>query len=143
MSEIAVIEDKSANRIAELSAGDASDIYSSIVATSFKEKIELAKLIDSSEPVEDHLNKEIKLVHIVVTLAEYVDAETGEVTTGPRTTLIDEKGKSYHASSTVLFNDIRRMIKFAGEPSTWEGPIPIKITREGMGTRKFFTLNYV
>lgn len=127
--------------IAALSEGNA--LYSSIQGNSFEDRKALLNAVTSSEALADHIGKTINLAHVVVQSVDMVDTTTGQTEAMPRTILIDDKGKAFHAISKGTFLAIKNVLGILGEPSSWPGPVPIQVVQEGQGTRKYFTIKLV
>lgn len=114
--------------------------FSTVVANSFEEKVNVLNILGASEPLSENLNKIIQLVDVIVQAAEHVNEETGEFGEVPRITLIDDKGKSYRATSGPLHSSLLDIMFIMGKPSDWSMPLPVKAVKQGSGTRKYFVL---
>lgn len=138
-NEIAVIAPETLNgELASLNEGRNSGFYSSIKATDFKGKLETLNAMSNSQPLAENLNKAMEIVNIIIQSADMTNETTGEVTAQPRITFITKDGKAFHAISSPLYRDVKNWFGTVGAPSTWPAPLPVKFTREGTGTSKFF-----
>lgn len=83
---------------------------------------------------EDVLDCVFSLAFWMVRPAEFVNEETGEVTTGVRVTLADPAGKTLAAASLGVYDSLCRLVSFAG-PGPYTPPVPIMLrevrTRHG------------
>lgn len=113
------------------------------------QKLEALAAMSNSTPLAEQQNKTFDLEHIViheVTInadGDEVDAETGEVSDtiqAKRTVLVDKDGNAYHAISKGIDTSIRNILGVAGDPSTWDGYLPVTVKQEGTGNRKYLTL---
>ena len=121
-----------------------SGFYSTIQASSFKERLALAKAINDSSPLDEHLNEEFELANYIVQVVEIADNGTGETVQAARTILIDDQGKAYHGTSKGLMTAIRNLNATVGDPSQWEGgTVRIKVVEEGVKPRRYFTIKFI
>jgi len=127
------------NEIANLSKGQLG-LFSTITGDSFAAKASLLNALSNSEPVSENLRATIRLANVVIESVDMADEATGEIKAQPRIVLIDADGKSFHAISGPAYRDVKRILAVMGHPNTWPEPLPIHITQEGTGTRKFFTI---
>lgn len=111
-----------------------------VSANTFEEKVNVLNILSASEPVADHLNKVIQLVDVIIQPADMTNEETGENQQVPRVTLIDDKGKSYRATSAPFQDAVLDILFIMGHPNEWSMPLPVKAVKEGAGTRKYFIL---
>lgn len=93
--------------------------------------------------VKDMVNLKLKIKDIFCESAEvnHVDEATGVVTqvTLPRIVLITDKGESYQAVSTGIFNAVKRLITVFGPP-TWETPIEVTVKQITKDKNNILTL---
>ena len=121
-----------------------SGFYSTIKATSFKERLELGKAINDSIPLDTVLGTEFELANYIVQVVEIADNGTGETVQAARTILIDDAGKAYHGTSKGLMTAIRNLNATVGDPSQWEGnTVRIKVVMEGVRPRQYFTIKFI
>lgn len=76
--------------------------------------------------ISEMINRQIMLRDVIVETVQVANPETGEVSTAPRTILIDDEGHSYQAVSAGVFNSVKRLFNLMGFP-TYEEPVPITI----------------
>lgn len=119
-------------------------VASSFTGDDFETRKGIMKAMSSSEPVADHLDKEIKLANYVIHAVEMPDENTGELREVARVILIDDKGKAYHAISGAMFKRLETIVGIVGHPENWDSPISVKVTqRKGNGPNKFYDLALV
>jgi hypothetical protein len=116
--------------------------YTSIKGTDFATRKSVAKALTTSVPIDENLGKTIALRNVILMPVEIAD-DDGNVNTAPRIVMIDNDGVAYHAISIGLLTAVRNLFASVGEPDSWPEPIDVKIVKEGVGTRKYFTLNLV
>lgn len=90
--------------------------------------------------VGDFINKTINVQDVLAEEIELVNEETGELQTAIRVVLIDDKGKSYQAVSTGVYNAIKKLIAVYGAP-TWDDPIPVIVKQISLGKNQMLTLD--
>lgn len=137
-NEIAVSASTLSGELGSLSTNTAVGFYSSMKGDDFESKLEVLAHMTDSEKIEDHLNKTLQITNIIVQAIEMLDEESGELKPQPRITLIDADGKAYSGISAPLYRDVKGWINALGEPSTWKKPLPVKISKEGVGNRRYF-----
>lgn len=113
---------------------------STVKVESFEDRVNVLNILGASEPVSESLNKVIQLVDVIVQPAEMVNEETGEFGEVPRITLIDKDGKSFRATSGPLHSSLLDILFIMGHPNEWAMPLPVKVVKQGSGTRKYFVL---
>ena len=138
-TEIAIAGSNVRSEIANLSNGQLS-VFSTIIGEGFAPKAALMEALSNSVPVSENLNKRIDLVNLVVESIDLANESTGVIETQPRVIFIDATGTAYHAISGPVFRDTQRLLAIMGHPSTWPAPLPVKISKNGQGTRQYFTL---
>lgn len=138
-TEIAVASSTLGSEIASLSRGN-NTVFSTIEGGGFDSKVALMNALSNSVPVSENLKSTIRLTNVVVESVDMVNETTGEIQAQPRIVLIDVDGTAYHAISGPAFRDVKRLLAIMGKPSSWPEPLPIHITQEGQGTRKYFTV---
>ena len=109
-------------------------VYSSFVGDDTATKLKVFDAITNAERVDEHLGETINLRNVViqpVSLPE-TNPNTGVVTevTAVQVVLVDEDGTAYAGMSKGLFSSMERLFGILGQPSTWEGPVPIKVVQE-------------
>lgn len=115
-------------------------VFSTIEGDDFASKLAVLNATTGSLPLSENLNKPIELVNVVVQVIEMADEQTGEVGEVPRTILIAKDGTAYHAISKGVFRAVENILGILGKPSTWSGPVKVKVLQEGTGNRKYFTI---
>ena len=131
-----------AAQIAAMRAGNIG-IYTGVTPTSFADRVALMKAVSGSEPVSENLNKVMNTTNVIIQTLEMADETTGELGQVPRITFVTEDGKSFSAISGVLLRDTTLLFAVMGEPASWPTPVPLTITKEGTGNRKYFKLEIV
>lgn len=129
-----------ATRIQNLSRGTVV-AYSSIKGDDIEAKVALYNATSSSENIADNIDVEFDLADIVVTVIPMEDEATGVLKDQPRVIFVTAEGKAYSAISSVLLDDVERVIGMLGEPHTWGGARRAKVieSKSNKG-RRFFTL---
>lgn len=92
--------------------------------------------------VGDCINKKIKVKDVLAEIIELANDETGELQQVPRVVLIDDKGESYQAVSTGIFNAVKKLIAVFGAP-TWDEPIEVMVKQISLGKNQMLTLDVV
>lgn len=92
--------------------------------------------------INECINAEIRLIDIFVELVDMTNTETGEVQKVPRCVLFAEDGQTYAATSTGIYNALKRLCMVYGAPH-WAEPIPVVIRQLQMGAKRFYTLDVV
>lgn len=126
-------------QIAAMRSGNIG-IYTGVQPVSFSDRVSMMKAVSGSEPVAENLNKVMNAVNIIIQTLEMADETTGELGQVPRITIVTDEGKSFSAISSVLLRDVTLLFAVMGEPRDWPGAVPMVITREGTGNRKYFKL---
>lgn len=121
-----------------------SGFYSTLKTTGFADRLKLAKAINDSSPLDEHLGEEFNLANYIVQLVEIADNGSGELVNAARTILIDDKGNAYHGTSKGLMTAVRNLNATIGDPTQWEGnTIRIKVVQEGVKPRRYFTIKFI
>ncbi len=127
------------NEIASMSAGDVG-VYSTFKGEDFETRKQVLAALMDPQPIADNLGKTINLANVIAQAVEVAD-DNGVLNETVRVILVDDKGTSYAGLSDGLFRSIRNIFGILGEPATWPGPLPVKVTEEK--SRKgfrFFTI---
>lgn len=90
--------------------------------------------------VGDYINKVINVRDVLAEQIEITDEETGVVENAVRVVLIDDKGESYQAVSTGIYNALKRAIQVFGAP-TWDEPLPCLIKQVSVGKGSMLTFD--
>lgn len=138
----------------DLATGGGST-YCSIQAEDRASKAKVFNAMNNPDHrVGDFINKTIKLKDVlaeVITMDEkdaddqpVIDPETGEAkrTQAIRVVLFDDKGESYQAVSTGIYNAVKKLMMIYGAP-TWEDPITVEVKQVSLGKNQMLTLNVV
>lgn len=117
--------------------------FCSFVPETAQDKAKLYRAMTNPEhKISDCINQEIKLVDVFVELVEMTNEETGEVSQVPRCVLFAEDGHTYAATSSGIYNALRRLSMVYGVPH-WAEPIPVVIRQLQMGAKRFYTLDVI
>lgn len=92
--------------------------------------------------ISDCINQEIALTDVFVEMVEMSNDETGEVSRVPRCVLFAADGQTYAATSSGIYNALKRLAMVYGAPH-WDEPIPVVIRQLQMGAKRFYTLDVV
>jgi len=118
----------------------ASNLRHTFPAATFADKVKILDAMTNSVPIVDNLDKPIKLVHVIAKKVTLPNERTGELEDSVRITLVAEDGKSFHATSSALYNSLDDLFGVMGNPSTWNAPLPIKVVKvKANGPGHFFT----
>lgn len=90
--------------------------------------------------VNECINAEILLTDVFIEVVEMPNTETGEVHKVPRVVLFAADGQTYAATSTGIYNAIKRLSMVYGAPH-WEEPIPVVIRQLQVQQKRFYTLD--
>lgn len=118
--------------------------YSSIKSENFADKLAIASALTTSVPIDENLNKEIKLTNFIVQPVDLKNERTGKVETAPRVVMIDADGTAYHATSIGLLSSLQNIVSVLGEPSAWPAPVSIQVVKQkGNKGYSFFTIKFL
>lgn len=98
--------------------------FSSVVAETREQKLALFNLLESDDiakPLGDNVGTKIKIVDVVHTPYDAVDEDTGELTNGVLTYLIEGDGTAYVTSSKSVYYTLQNAFKAFGFPHYNEG----------------------
>lgn len=129
--------------VAALRAGG-TDMYSTISAVTFSEKLALASKVNDAKRIDENLGAKFILVDYIVNVVSINNQQTGEINVAPRVTLIADDGTAYVGTSIGLLNSIKALESVMGSAANWapgEG-VPVEVVEEGVRPRKYFTLKY-
>jgi hypothetical protein len=130
------------SELASLSSGGNAGIMSTVALNSHADRIKVLSALSNSKSIADALGATIAVTDVIVQAVDMVNEQTGEMRTVPRVVFIDDKGNAHHATSGPLYRDVKNLLAIAPH-SEWTEPVKVKVTQEGSGTGKYFTLNYV
>ena len=126
-----------------LVAQDNNEIFCSFSPDTVEGKKSLYKAITNPDhKITDMVGKEIAIRDVVVATCRFVDEETGEITPGNRTILIDTNGVSYGCSSTGVYNALRNLIAIFGTP-TWSDGLSVRVGQISKGVNRIITLEII
>lgn len=135
---VAIVQDNSALKALKGDEG----FFTSLRIESGADRLKVLRAINDSKPLADVLGEKIKVVDFIAQEVDLTNDETGEISKAVRTTLIDEDGNAFHATSIGVFTQLKMIIKVLGEPSDWEGPLEVTPAEQKSGKFKFLTLKY-
>lgn len=146
MNENAVATQTAAGQgIAEITQG--ADFYTSLSLETRQDKLTFLGKINNSEPLVDQVGNDLKVVDVVIQGVRIVNEQTGIVEDTLRTTLIDEDGNAFHATSKGIAQILRQTFNVLGTPDLWldnKGnriPLEVKpIEKRGRNGYRFLTL---
>lgn len=109
--------------------------YCSVKADTIEDK---KRLFQASLKCDELLNNVVGQVIAVkdVLIQETDVVENGEPRLKTRTILFDANGKTYVTPSIYFYNSIKNMMNFLGNPTEWNEPVEIKITKLDLGDGK-------
>lgn len=116
--------------------------YSSLALTTQKDKLSFLNVVSNSTSLQEKVGETIAIKDVIISTAQFTDDETGEVTEGLRTTLIDADGNAYHASSKGIALAMRQVFNVLGEPGSWEEPLEAKVKQVQKGKFRVLTLSF-
>ncbi|ARQ95227.1 single strand DNA binding protein [Bacillus phage BeachBum] len=97
--------------------------YSSVVAETRAEKIQMMKLLDSDEiaqPLKEHIGAIIPVADVIFNPFDRVNEDDGSLEFGVLTYLLTPEGVAYVTSSKSVYHTMKNIMKVFGEP-TWVG----------------------
>lgn len=98
--------------------------YSSVQAETREQKLALFNLLESDDialPMGDNVGKQIKIADVIHNPYDAVDEDTGELTNGVLTYLIEADGTAYVTSSKSVYYTLQNAFKAFGAPHYNEG----------------------
>lgn len=123
------------NTLMDLSTAQVS--YSSWKPQTMEEKAVFFNAVNSSSKrLKEMVNTKINLKHVYAETVDFINQETGVVTSGVRIVFIDDKGVSYQAASKGIFSSLKKLFTIYGTPDTWDKPVPIKIKEVSKGANR-------
>ena len=97
--------------------------------------------VTNADPVSDHLDETIDLVHVVTQAVTIADDKTGEERDVVRVILLSADGSAYAAVSDGLLGSLRDVFGIMGHPSTWAEPLPVKVVeKRGRSGYRFYKI---
>ena len=123
--------------------GSTNPTYCSFAPESREERARLYRAMTNPDhKISDCINQEIALVDVFVELVEMSNDETGEVSRVPRCVLFAADGQTYAATSSGIYNALRRLFMVYGTPH-WDEAIPVVIRQLQIGARRCYTLDVI
>lgn len=111
--------------------------YCSMTADTPESKATLYNAMNNPEKrIKDCINEVISIKDVFVEVVTLHNDETGEVTTAPRTVIIDENGVGYQAVSMGIFSALKKLFQVYGEPFNWEYPVKVKVRQISRSANK-------
>ena len=118
-----------------------SGIVTTMTGTDLDSRKATLNAVTNAEPVADHLDKTINLVHCVFQAVTINDANTGGEVEAVRTILLDADGSAYAAISDGLMGSLRDVFGIMGQPAEWPEPLPVQVQEKRSNAgRRFMTL---
>lgn len=107
-------------------------------------RAERAKVFNASNnpdhKVGDFINKVIMVKDVLAEQIQVTNEETGDLDLAVRVVFIDDKGESYQAVSSGIFNAVKKAISMFGAP-TWDEPLPCLIKQVKVGRGSMLTFD--
>lgn len=139
-SAVANVGQSAEAQLANVTQG--AGFYTSLALSTPQDKLAFLGLVTNSTPINDKVGEDIAIKDVVIQTAEFVDEESGAITEGLRTTIIDADGNAYHASSKGIALALRTAFNVMGEPSTWAEPLVGKVRQVTKGRNRILTLTF-
>lgn len=121
---------------------ESSIAYCSMVANTKEEKIALYNATSNPEArLGEMIGEEINVVHLIFEMIT-VKNDEGFEDEAPRIILIDDDGKSYTAVSWGIYNSLKNVFRYIGNPP-FNPPLKIKVTQVIKGTKRTLQLRVI
>ena len=121
--------------------GSTNPTFCSFAPESREERARLYRAMTNPDhKISDCINQEIALQDVFVEMVEMSNDETGEISRVPRCVLFAADGQTYAATSSGIYNALRRLSMVYGAPH-WAEPIPVVIRQLQIGARRCYTLD--
>lgn len=122
--------------------GEGGKFYCSFKPDTEEQKRKLYKAMNAPDKkLSDCMGQVIKVCDVFAQKVELMDGNTGEMKEGTRVVLIDDKGISYHAVSSGVYNSLQKLMLIYGEP-TWKDGVSVKLKQVSRdGGRRMFCLD--
>jgi len=140
MTDAVAVQNTAQSQLEAVTAG--AGFYSSLALSTQKEKLGFLSLVSNSTPLQEKIGEEIHIKDVVIQTAQFTDDETGEITEGLRSTIIDADGNAYHASSKGVALALRQAFNVLGEPQTWTEPLVGKVKQVQKGKFRVITITF-
>lgn len=123
---------------------NSSTMFTSMKVETIEDKKKLYNAMNNpTGRIGDMINMTLNVVDVYCETVKvnHVDEKTGvvEEQTLPRIVFITDKGESYQAVSTGIYNALKKLIAIFGPP-TWEGGVKVKVKQIQKGTNNILTL---
>lgn len=101
---------------------------------SFDERLDLLRMTTNFNSIWDHISNsksdlKINVVNFVVIPTDQTDYNTGELVTKARVIFVADDGTTWSTTSSAVQSSVELLANIAGDPSTWEHPIPVKFSK--------------
>lgn len=108
-------------------AGVTCPAYCSMSAETVEEKKALYNIVQNTTTrLFDMMNQTINMKHVYCKGVENT-SDNGEVKNAVRVIIIDDKGNSYHATSSGVTSSLVEIFSIFGTPDTWDAPMPVRV----------------
>ena len=140
MSSEVVTTNSVDSSIADYDVESRAIIFSTLEDSTYAERVAAYQLISDAEPIKDLVNKDFKITNILMNYQPVTD-DDGVVTQAVATTFETPEG-GYRAVSTVIADDVNRLIAVVGSPKQWENGGPTFTIRQvaGKGANSYYHL---
>lgn len=116
--------------------------FSSVRPETKEQKIAMMNLLESDDvavPMNDSIGAQIEVENVILSPYDSINEETGEITNGVLTYLIDPKGVAYVTSSKSVYFTVKRIFQVFGEAPFEEGErVKVEIVKK-QGTQFKYT----
>ena len=124
-------------------ANNPSPSYCSFAPETREDRARLYRAMTNPDhKISDCINQEIQLTDVYCEMVQMTNDETGEISQVPRCVLFAADGQTYAATSSGIYNALRRLSMVYGAPH-WAEPIPVVIRQLQMGARRCYTLDVI
>lgn len=120
--------------------------FSSVIPETREQKINMMNLLDGDGALamNDHIGAKIEIADVILNPYDSVDEETGEVTYGVLSYLIDTDGNAFVTSSKSVYFTLRKIFTVFGEPHYGEGEtITVEIVKKQGQSFKYTDIKVV
>lgn len=109
--------------------------YSSIKAATKQDKIWLFNLLEGESSdikgMKEHVGEAFTIQNVITNSYDSIDEDTGEITQGVLTYLMDENNNAYVTSSKSVYFTVVRLMRIFGKPDSPDyDPVKVMITSE-------------
>ena len=101
---------------------------------SFDERLDLLRMTTNFNSIWEHISSsksdlKINVVNFVIIPTDQTDYNTGELVTKARVIFVADDGTTWSTTSSAVQSSVELLANIAGDPSTWEHPIPVKFSK--------------